>query len=114
MTATAVNTLRADRAALLDIGAQLTGPQWAASSGCPGWSVKDLVSHLGALYWMAVDPAALPDTTGMPTEQAQDALVAARRRCPAAEVLADYESVSSPGGGRAGQPGGPAGRGGPG
>lgn len=95
MTATAVNTLCADRAALLDIGARLTGPQWAASSGCPGWSVKDLVSHLGALYWMTVNPAALPDTTGLPTEQAQAALVAARREMPAAEVLADYESVSA-------------------
>ncbi|HTT54595.1 MAG TPA: maleylpyruvate isomerase family mycothiol-dependent enzyme [Streptosporangiaceae bacterium] len=95
MTATAVDTLRADQAALLDIGARLTGPQWEASSGCPGWSVKDLVSHLGALYWLAVDPAALPDTTGLPTEQAQAALVAARRGMPAAEVLADYESVSA-------------------
>lgn len=90
----AVDTLRTDRAALLEIGAQLTGAQWQAGSGCPGWSVKDVVSHLGALYWLATDPAALPDTAGLPTEQAQDALVAARRPMSAAEVLADYESVS--------------------
>jgi uncharacterized protein (TIGR03083 family) len=94
---TAVDTLRADRAALLEIGAQLTDAQWRAGSGCPGWSVKDVVSHLGALYWLATDPAALPDTAGMPTEQAQDALVSARRPMSAAEVLADYESVSSRG-----------------
>ena len=97
MTTTAVNTLRADRAALLEIGAQLTDAQWQAGSGCPGWSVKDVVSHLGALYWLATDPAVLPDAAGMPTEQAQDALVAARRPMSAAEVLADYESVSSRG-----------------
>lgn len=95
MTATAIDTLHADRAALLEIGTQLTDAQWQAGSGCPGWSVKDLVSHLGALYWLATDPAALPDITGLPTEQAQDAVVAARRPMPAAEVLADYESVST-------------------
>lgn len=94
MTATAVDTLRADRAALLEIGARLTDAQWQAGSGCAGWSVKDVVSHLGALYWLATDPAALPDTSGMPTEQAQDAVVAARRPMSAADVLADYESVS--------------------
>ncbi len=97
MTATAVGTLRADRAALLEIGAQLSDAQWQAGSGCPGWSVKDVVSHLGALYWLATDPAALPDIIGMPTEQAQDAVVAARRPMSAADVLADYESVSSRG-----------------
>jgi uncharacterized protein (TIGR03083 family) len=97
METTAVDTLRADRAALLRIGAQLTDGQWLAASGCPGWSVQDVVSHLGALYWLATDPAALPDTTGMPTEQAQDAVVAARRTMSAADVLADYESVSSRG-----------------
>jgi uncharacterized protein (TIGR03083 family) len=97
MDTTAVDTLRTDRAALLRIGAQLTDQQWQAGSGCPGWSVKDVVSHLGALYWLATDPAVLPDTTGMPTEQAQDAVVAARRTMSAADVLADYESVSSRG-----------------
>ena len=66
---TAVDTLRADRTALLEIGAQLTDAQWQAGSGCPGWSVKDVVSHLSALYWLATDPAALPDTAGLPTEQ---------------------------------------------
>jgi uncharacterized protein (TIGR03083 family) len=95
MMATAVDTLRADRTALLEIGARLSDAQWQAGSGCPGWSVKDVVSHLGALYWLVTDPAALPDTTGLPTEQAQDAMVAARRPMPAADVLADYESVSS-------------------
>jgi len=97
MATTAVETLRADRAALLEIGAGLSDEQWQAGSGCLGWSVKDLVSHLAALYWMAAEPAALPDTTGLTTEQAQDAMVAARRPMSAAEVLADYESVSSRG-----------------
>ena len=95
MMAKAVDTLRADRTALLEIGARLSAAQWQAGSGCPGWSVKDVVSHLGALYWLVTDPATLPDTTGLPTEQAQDAMVAARRPMPAADVLADYESVSS-------------------
>jgi uncharacterized protein (TIGR03083 family) len=47
MTANAVGALRADRDAILELGAGLTGADWAAASGCPGWSAKDVVAHLG-------------------------------------------------------------------
>src|SRR5262249_45289642 len=95
MTAGAIESLRADRAALLEIAASLTAAQWQAPSGCPGWSVQDVVAHMGALYWLTVDRAALPDTSGLPTEQAQEHYVAARRPWSAAQVLDDYETVSA-------------------
>ena len=94
VTSRAVDGVRADRAALLEMGAGLSRAQWQSPSGCPGWSVQDVVSHLAALFWLVVDPSALPDTTGLGTEQAQEALVEARRPLTAAQVLADYESVS--------------------
>jgi uncharacterized protein (TIGR03083 family) len=88
---------RADRAALLEICAGLTDEQWRAPSGCAGWSVQDLVTHLANLFWLAVDTQQLPDTTGMPTERAQDVAVEARRGRSPAEVLEDYEKVSEKG-----------------
>jgi uncharacterized protein (TIGR03083 family) len=90
----AIEAVRADRAVLLDICAGLSPANWQSQSGCEGWSVQDLVSHLGALFWQVADPGQLPDTTGMPTETAQEALVRSLRGVSPAAVLADYEKVS--------------------
>ncbi len=91
----ATDSLDADRTALLAICSDLRETDWQAQSGCPGWTVQDVVSHMGALFWLVVDPSKLPDVTGLPTERAQDAYVEKRRSMSAAEVLADYESVSA-------------------
>jgi uncharacterized protein (TIGR03083 family) len=90
----AIEALRADREALVGICQGLGDSDFAAGSGCAGWSVKDVVAHMGALFQIAVDPAVLPDTTGLPTERAQDVLVESRRAWSADQVVADYESVS--------------------
>jgi uncharacterized protein (TIGR03083 family) len=95
MTSDAIESLRADRDALLEIGATLTPEDWQSASGCPGWSVQDVVAHLGLGFWVLVDQARLPDVTALPTERAQDALVESRRDWDAAAVLADYEEVSA-------------------
>lgn len=94
MASDAIEAVRADRDAVLAIGAALTAADWRAGSGCPGWSVQDVVAHLGLLLWNVVDAARLPDVSGLATERAQDALVASRRDWAADAVLADYEEVS--------------------
>jgi uncharacterized protein (TIGR03083 family) len=91
----AIDGLEADRAELLKICAGLTEADWAAPSGCDGWRVQDVVSHMGALFWLVVDRSKLPDTGDLPTERAQDAYVDQRRSMSAQEVMADYESVSA-------------------
>src|SRR6202044_3093528 len=96
MTAKAIGALRADRDAILELGTGLTEAGWAAASGCPGWSAKDVVAHMGALLRLVLDPSSLPDTTGLGTEQAQEGYVADRRPRAAARVLEDYEWVSLP------------------
>jgi uncharacterized protein (TIGR03083 family) len=90
----AIEAVRADRAALLDICAELTADQWHAPSGCPGWRVQDVVAHMANLFWLVVDPGKLPATGDLTTERAQDVLVHARRDLEPAAVLADYEAVS--------------------
>jgi uncharacterized protein (TIGR03083 family) len=89
-----IEALGADRAQLLGICEALDAAGWAAPSGCPGWSVKDLVAHMGALFWGVVDLAALPDVSGLATEAAQEILVQSRRSLTADEVLDDYATVS--------------------
>ena len=61
-----IEALRAEREVVLDICARLGEADWQAGSGCPGWSVQDVISHLGAGYWMVVDPAARPAPAGPP------------------------------------------------
>jgi uncharacterized protein (TIGR03083 family) len=95
MTAGAIASLRAERAALLDICEGLAPDRWSAPSGCAGWSVQDVVAHMGALYWLVVDPSTLPDAAGLPTEEAQERFVGARRAWSAAEVVDDYANVSA-------------------
>jgi uncharacterized protein (TIGR03083 family) len=92
----AVDTVRADGAALLDITAGLTEEEWQAASGCQGWRVQDVVTHLANLFWLLVDPAKLPLFAGVPTEQYQEAAVQARRDRSGAAVLADYKEAAGP------------------
>ena len=68
MTAKAMGALRADRDAILELGTGLTEADWAAASGCPGWSAKDVVAHLGALLRLVLPAeavAAVVDTCAL-------------------------------------------------
>jgi uncharacterized protein (TIGR03083 family) len=93
----AVAAVRADREVLLDIGRSLTAAQWEAPSGCPGWSVQDLVAHLATEFWAVVDASQLPDVTGQPFERAMEIEVESRRGQTPEAVLNDYEQVSATG-----------------
>lgn len=44
--ATALAALKADRDTLLGIAQGLSASQWESPSGCQGWTIKDVVSHL--------------------------------------------------------------------
>ena len=93
----AVEAVRADRLALLDIGRGLALAQWQAPSGCPGWSVQDVIAHLATGFWAVVDLSQLPDVTGQPFEHAQEILVESRRGMSPQATLDDYEQVSATG-----------------
>jgi uncharacterized protein (TIGR03083 family) len=95
VTSPAFDALQADRDALLAICKGLDFAEYAAPSGCPGWSVKDVITHMGALFQLAVDASALPDAEGLPTERAQDVFVESRRSWTPEETVADYEQVSA-------------------
>jgi len=96
--ATAVDgaaSVRADHAVLLELLDSCSPDTWAAPSGCPGWTVKDLVAHLGSLFWRAADPSRLPGTRGLPVEVAAEREVASRADWDAGRVLDDYVEAAS-------------------
>jgi uncharacterized protein (TIGR03083 family) len=90
MTTAAVDALRADHRYLTDIAATFTAEEWAAQSGCPGWSVQDLVAHMTQLFKLVTDPASLPELDPAGTEATQERYVAALRGSTPEEVLAAY------------------------
>lgn len=89
-----LKAIEEDRTALLTLCRQFDDSVWAKDSGCPGWSVQDLVSHMACSFWIAVDPTRLPDSAGLAAERAADLYVESRRSMTPEEVVADYESVS--------------------
>ena len=93
----ALKAIEADREALLTLCEQLDDSVWAKDSGCPGWTVQDVVSHMACSFWLAVDMSNLPDSAGLPAERAADLYVESRRGMTPKQVVADYESVSSKG-----------------
>ncbi|MFZ1163347.1 maleylpyruvate isomerase family mycothiol-dependent enzyme [Mycobacterium sp.] len=97
MPSSALQAIEADRSALLALCQTLDDSVWAKPSGCPGWSVQDLISHMACSFYLAVDMSNLPDSAGLPAERAADLYVESRRLMTPKEVVADYESVSSRG-----------------
>jgi uncharacterized protein (TIGR03083 family) len=88
----------ADRVAALIAGhdanvaylSKLSDADWAKPSRCAGWTVKDVVSHMGAAYHGAFTPWFAKLMLGKDIEGANDADVAKRRPWPGAQVLAEY------------------------
>jgi len=97
MPSSALKAIEADRDALLTLCRGLDGSVWSRNTGCPGWTVQDLVSHMACSFWLAVDMSKLPDSAGLPAERAADLYVDSRRSMTAAEILADYETASARG-----------------
>jgi uncharacterized protein (TIGR03083 family) len=93
MTNAAVDAVRADHRWLADAAATFTADEWAAESGCPGWTTQDLVAHMTQLFRFVVDPAGLPQDVPATTEAQQEVFVAALRGVPAADVLALYRTL---------------------
>jgi uncharacterized protein (TIGR03083 family) len=93
----ALKAIETDREALLAICQQLDDSIWTRDSGCPGWTVQDVLSHMACSFWLAVDMSNLPNSAGLSAERAADLYVESRRWMTPTEVVADYESVSARG-----------------
>ena len=81
--------------------AGLDAAQWAATTECPGWSVKDVVSHLIGIEAMMIGRPATPHRAGdlghvrNPLGEMNEHEVDARRGRPGPEVLDEWREVSA-------------------
>lgn len=94
MTKQAVEALRAERQRALELMRSFTNEEWAAPSGCVGWSVQDVVTHMGAVFHSIVDPSTIEGGTSDDVEQNAEVPVQARRSWTPEQVVAEYEAWS--------------------
>lgn len=100
--ATILDALEQTWRSTIDVCRGLTEDEWDRATGCPGWSVKDNLSHIVGLELELggeplpdhAVPADLPHVTG-PVGQHMEIAVDVRRDRAGAEVLAEMEAVTS-------------------
>jgi uncharacterized protein (TIGR03083 family) len=79
---------------------RIGGNQWELGTDCPGWTVRDQISHLiGVERMLLGEPpppplAVLPDHVRNGFAELNEPWVEARRRIPGNEVLAEFISVT--------------------
>ncbi len=72
----------------------LAPADWRMNSMAQGWSIADVVAHMGSACHAMFTPQVLTIMRSDDMEQLNDQLVAARRDRPPAEVLAEYRRWS--------------------
>jgi uncharacterized protein (TIGR03083 family) len=78
----------------------LSPEQWDAMTDCPGWTVRDQLSHvIGTESSLLGRPSPDPAPAGLPhvhnpMGELNEAWVEARRRLPGDEVLAEFQEVT--------------------
>jgi uncharacterized protein (TIGR03083 family) len=90
-----MTALAAERDEAVRLIDSLTDAEWALPSECAGWSVKDVVAHMGAVY-KSVAGGAVARATDTPNdaERNADAGVDERRSWSTADVVAEYHEWS--------------------
>jgi len=87
-------------ASLNGVCEQLDGGEWDRPTDCPGWSVKDNLSHLVGIEHMLLGDPAPPRLAEVPAHVANEfgevneAWVDARRSVPGPEVLAEFAETT--------------------
>jgi uncharacterized protein (TIGR03083 family) len=89
-----VGALRREREDVLTFCRLLEDDEWKAPSGCPGWSVQDVVAHMTATVHGVFTPWLIKVIRSRDLERVNDADVEARRGRTPAEILAEYETWS--------------------
>lgn len=95
MSEQAVEAVRVESEAVLDLAEGLGDAQWEAPSACAGWRVQDVLIHLGAAFQLVADPGSMtPPSEADNMEDAQELPVRARRDWSPGQVVDAYREWS--------------------
>jgi uncharacterized protein (TIGR03083 family) len=96
-----VELLREEWEAISDLGRVLEEREWDMPSECPGWTVRDVMSHMiGTERSLLGDtaphaPDAMPDHVHNDIGARNEAWVSARRSVPGPTVLEEFRAVTA-------------------
>lgn len=91
MSKEAVQAVRLAVAEVTEVLKSLSAQEWQRPSGCTGWTVQDLVSHMSSNYKETVDPSPPPaEPIDLPAERLMDLLVEPRKAWTHEQVLDEY------------------------
>lgn len=90
-----VEAFRRERMEILRFCRDLDDQQWQATSRAPGWSVQDVLAHMGAGCKAVFRPALLELINSVDIEKTNDGFVAQRRDWTPLQVLTEYERWSN-------------------
>ena len=97
MSVGAVEALQAEIGRARALMGSLQPQEWAAASGCTGWSVQDVVCHMASVFHTIADPATIDSGSGPDAELNAEVPVQARRSWSPAQVVAEYDQWSTAG-----------------
>lgn len=97
MSAAAIDALQAEIVRARDLMASLTPDEWAADSGCAGWSVQDVFCHMASVFHSIADPTTIDGGTSADAEENAEVPVRARRSWKPQQVVAEYDDWSDKG-----------------
>lgn len=83
-----------ERAALISFCESLGPADWRMNSRAAGWSIADVVAHMGSGCHAMFSPSALAIVRGSDVERVNDDMVEIRRERAPAEVFAEYRRWS--------------------
>jgi uncharacterized protein (TIGR03083 family) len=101
MSEEAIGLLSECWASISELGDTIAPAEWDIATDCPGWSVRDNVSHIIAierrLLGLPADPPLrdYPDYVKNDVGQFNEDAIELRRQRPGAEVLAEFRDVTA-------------------
>ncbi len=87
--------------ATAELGRALPPEAWDLATDCPGWTVRDHLSHMiGTEHGLLGDPAPpapdpMPGHVRNPIGEGNEAWIAPRRAVPGAELVVEFEDVTA-------------------
>jgi len=91
MSKLAVEGFRAERDAILGVAHSLSDHEWELPSDCAGWTVRDVVAHMGGSLHGVLDPSYMPQGGSLDDPEAMMELgVAERRTWSTEQVIEEY------------------------
>jgi uncharacterized protein (TIGR03083 family) len=97
MTTAAVDAVRTERDRAIELFESLTPEEWAAPSGCEGWSVQDVACHMASVFHSIADPSSIEQGTSDDVEANAEVPVQARRNWTPEQVIDEYRTWSEAG-----------------